>query len=153
MTKELQESVDRLEAAMLPVKLGTGASMVLDADLRRVLGALRALQANIDGDSDTFRAQLIACREELAEQCRLNGKGSEREAALLGQIAQLQRDLAAARKDSERLDWFESKFKPHKEINPNMESGTIWHLKFVGIEVSTLREAIDAARAQQPPSR
>ncbi len=42
--------------------------------------------------------------EELLEQCVLNGKGSEREAALLAKVERLERENAALRKAKEMLE-------------------------------------------------
>lgn len=45
--------------------------------------------------------KLKQLEEELHEQCVLNGKGSEREAALLGKIERLERENAALRQKLE----------------------------------------------------
>ena len=45
--------------------------------------------------------------EELLEQCVLNGKGSEREAALLGKVERLERENAALREQINKKPVFE----------------------------------------------
>lgn len=46
--------------------------------------------------------------EELHEQCVLNGKGSEREAALLGKVERLERKNAVLREILNRLGYDET---------------------------------------------
>jgi ribosomal protein S12 methylthiotransferase accessory factor YcaO len=43
--------------------------------------------------------------EELHEQCVLNGKGAEREAALLGKLERLERENAELHRDKQMLQW------------------------------------------------
>ena len=48
-----------------------------------------------------MKSKIEQLEEELHEQCVLNGKGSEREAALLGKIERLERENAALRQKLE----------------------------------------------------
>lgn len=43
---------------------------------------------------DTLRAENNRMHDELSEQCRINGMGSEREAALLSKVARLEHQVA-----------------------------------------------------------
>jgi hypothetical protein len=51
-----------------------------------------------------------------------------------------------AEQDTKRLDWFDATFKGSGEPDPRVGGGTIWHVKFPGVHVTTLRAAIDAIR-------
>jgi len=61
------------------------------AELETVWGMKTALDKQVD----ELRTQLAESNAEIAEQCRLHGMGSEREAKLLAQLEQAQRRLEA----------------------------------------------------------
>ncbi len=77
---------------------------------------------------------------ELMEQARLNGMGSEREAALLAKVERMGRDMrwaALLHKDKERIDWME-----------NMNAAELRELFDMVDHKTTVRMAIDKLAAR-----
>ena len=54
---------------------------------------------------ESLRAQLAAANAEVQEQARLNGMGSEREAKLLAQLAEVTKERDAARSEAQCRSW------------------------------------------------
>ncbi len=81
-----------------------------------------------------LRAENTQLRAELNEEAVLNGKGSEREAALLAKVERLERKIAALRADKARLDWLHC-----------TADGIKWQTNNTNL---ITREAIDLARKE-----
>lgn len=131
---------------------------VLVRDLERENAALRAQNAWLVATFGNLEDENQKLRAELEAQAVVNGKGGEREAKLLAQVAEL-------RNDKERLDWLE---RYHLSLS-RLTSPDMSGLRFVGqcfnparergkggpsylkIEGSTIRSAIDAARKETQP--
>lgn len=77
---------------------------------------LRGIDHNIETNEICQKAadRIEQLEQDLLEQCRLNGMGSEREAALRGKVDRLERELAAA-KDLNR-DLMAESFKRDAEL-------------------------------------
>ena len=69
------------------------------------ISTYRKREADLYDQIYDLKFELAGLRVELEEQARLNGKGSEREAGLLGKVERLERENAALREDKERLEW------------------------------------------------
>lgn len=81
--------------------------------LREVMIGLRDQDYNHSaspGEVLELLDHIAALEDEVKEQCRINGMGSEREAALLSKVAQLE-------KDAGRLDWLDKQVKDHVVYN------------------------------------
>ncbi len=89
-----------------------------------------------------MKSKIKQLEEELHEQCVLNGKGSEREAALLAKVERLERENAALRADKERLNWL--------ELCPDKRLSVVYDLLINDGDIADMRAAIDAARKGQP---
>ena len=116
------------------------------ADLQRQLDNARTdwLCDTCDGRGCEAMNQNAALLAELEEQARLNGKGSEREAALLAQVEALDREVCRMARENaalrERLEILAgtNKKQTEKYICVDREHG-LWKLA-----------AIDAARKEKP---
>ncbi len=100
-------------------------------------------------EAENQNAVLIA---ELEEHARLNGKGSEREAALLAKLEQLKRETAALR---EKVDDWENAVAHALDHRPDEQHCTcvaplVGKVKQLERENAALRAALDAARKEQP---
>jgi hypothetical protein len=87
-----------------------------------------------------MKSKIKQLEEELHEQCVLNGKGSEREAALLAKVERLERENAALRADRERLDWL--------ALCPDKRLSTVHDLWVNDGNIADMRAAIDRCRKE-----
>jgi hypothetical protein len=123
-------------------------------DLQRQLDNARTgwLCDTCDGRGCEAMNQNTVLLAELEEQTRLNGKGSEREAALLAKVETLQRENAALRADKARLDWLESAAKDLicTADGLGVTIGVASNFQDYATNAATFRAALDAARKEQP---
>ena len=77
-------------------------------------------------------------RVEMERQAVCNGKGAEREAALLAKVEALERENAALRTDKERLDWLSTAL------------GGYWACEHLQHRSRISRTYIDAGMADNP---
>lgn len=115
-----------------------------------------------------------ALEQEVMEQARLNGMGSEREARLMARVAELERENAALkaaldaqmkyqkelRTDRDRLDWLEEQYRREQKSYSNVETEEsaltnevrlLFYTedkKVVSFAAPSFRAALDAARKE-----
>ena len=72
-----------------------------------------------------MKSKIQQLEEEIHEQCVLNGKGAEREAALLGKVQRLEKDNAILKKKYNILFMYmtDANVKIHKAIMDALDVG------------------------------
>jgi hypothetical protein len=72
-----------------------------------------------------MKSKIQQLEEEIHEQCVLNGKGAEREAALLGKVQRLEKDNAILKKKYNILFQYmtDANVKIHKAIMDALDVG------------------------------
>jgi hypothetical protein len=72
-----------------------------------------------------MKSKIQQLEEEIHEQCVLNGKGAEREAALLGKVQRLEKDNAILKKKYNILFMYmtDANIKIHKAIMDALDVG------------------------------
>lgn len=72
-----------------------------------------------------MKSKIQQLEEEIHEQCVLNGKGAEREAALLGKVERLEKDNAILKKKYNILFQYmtDANVKIHKAIMDALDVG------------------------------
>jgi hypothetical protein len=72
-----------------------------------------------------MKSKIQQLEEEIHEQCVLNGKGAEREAALLGKVQRLEKDNAVLKKRYNILFQYmtDANVKIHKAIMDALDVG------------------------------
>jgi electron transfer flavoprotein alpha subunit len=84
----LEEEVEYLHNELASMR--TGPQSKLLEENRNLRHELAVLVHGIDAESERLREQLVASQVECEEQARLNGMGTEREAALLARLQESQ---------------------------------------------------------------
>lgn len=112
-------------------------------------GTTRAIEA---AATEPLLKRIAELEQELAENVRLNGIGSEREAALMSKAERLERELETVRKDAERLDWMIFYSAQIRHTSDAEYCRVEWSCEGEEIHSAWLgsgREAIDAAKEQR----